>query len=381
MNRVWLALAAMVPVLALAPRETAAAEWSWQSSAQLFSEYQSNPRLLSEQAGEAIAVAADARLGLRRSTELLDLGLDAWAHLRRYRQDADLDRDERRISLSMQRQWERWSLSGSASTARDTTLTSELASTGEVGENIRHRLFTASLAPGWQLSERATLAMRYGWQQHDYDQTERTGLVDYRYRSISASAGWRASERADLELVAAAGRMDGADAGQTDNLDLLIRASYRLSPLWKGSLAGGPSRVESGAARTGGSVFSVTLERRDERLGFSASAERSTAPSGRGSLSRRDQAGMQLSRVFSGQLDAAVSVSHARSREYLPRSGLRSGDSRYTRAELSLSWRFAPDWSLGAAAGYSELDQQFPAQGGRSQDARLVLAWRRAAPP
>jgi hypothetical protein len=69
-----------------------------------------------------------------------------------------------------------------------------------------------------------------------------------------------------------------------------------------------------------------------------------------------------------------------RSRDLAPAAGFASSDVRYTRADLSLSWGFARDWSLALGAGSSEQKILGAGAPGRNLDARMVLAWRRYNP-
>jgi hypothetical protein len=364
-----------------APTLSAAADWSVQSSAQLLAQLETNPRLLSQGSTDAQAGVADLSLNLLRRTELLDLAINAHGSIRRYTQDVSLDRDDQQIALQLQRRGERFTLAAAAAGARDTTLTSELGTTGFVQENQRHSSLSGSLSPMWQLTERTTGGASIAWQQSRYEPTRFSPLVNYQYRSVGLNTAHHFSENGTVSVLADAGRLtsDSYDFN-TDNIDLRAQFDYVWSAQWSGAISGGASRVKTDGRNRNGSVYSATLKHQGERLSVDGRIARTVAPTGRGFLSRRDEAGMNLRAALLENLDGVASFSLIHSRDFVPQFGFSLNNVRYTRAELSLSWRLARDWSLGLVAGRSEQEQIVNDLIGHGFDARLQLTWRRATP-
>lgn len=365
----------------LAPAMATGAEWSVQSSAQVHALAESNPRLSPGDQQGAQAGVADVAFDLSRRTGLLDLDLDAHASSHRYNEDLGLDRNDQQLTLSLARHGETWVVRGNASYTRDTTLTSELGTTGNTGFNRRHRARGLSLAPQWQLTERLSAGLTLGWQDSTYARGVQQGLSDYQYFSTGFSTGFAVTELTDASLVVSAGRLDSAlYAFDTDNLDLRVQLEHRWSPRWRGSIAAGPTRVRAAGNSTAGSLLSASLVRQSERLALALTLGRTNSPNGSGLLSRRDELSLHASLPLHEHLDAVANVSLIRSRDLAPAAGFTINDVRYGRADLSLAWGFARDWSLALGAGGSS--QQISSIGtrGRNVDARLVLAWRRHEP-
>jgi hypothetical protein len=370
-----------VAVLCGAPTLGAAADWSVQSSAQLLAQLETNPRLLSEGSTDAQAGVAELSLNLLRRTELLDLAINAHGSIRRYTQDVSLDRDDQQITLQLQRRGERFTLAAVAAGARDTTLTSELGTTGFVQENQRHSSLSGSLSPRWQLTERSTGGASIAWQQSRYEQTQLSPLVNYQYGSVGLNTAHHFSEKGSVSVLADAGRLTSDSYGfNTDNIGLSAQVDYSWSEQWSGAISGGASRVKTDGRNRNGSVYSATLSHQGERMSVDARIARTVAPTGRGLLSRRDEAGINLHAALLENLEGAASFSLMHSRDFVPQFGFSLNNVRYTRAELSLSWRLAQNWSLGFVAGRSEQAQIVSDLVGHGFDARLQLAWRRATP-
>jgi hypothetical protein len=329
----------------------------------------------------AQAGVAALSLGLLRRTDRLDLDFDAGGSLRRYGEDTGLNRDDQQVVISLARRGEAHVLQATASVTRDTTLTSELGTTGITGYNQRHRARALSLAPQWQLTERLATGVTLGWQDSTYGRNPQSRLADYSYSSAGFNASFDVSEITSASLVVSASRLDSASYEfNTHSLSALLQLQHAFSPRWQASLSGGPSRVETSRRTTSGSVFGANISRKGERLTIDTSVERSIAPTGSGLLSRRDEFGLRASAALSSQLDLAIWTSMVRSREIVPQFSFTLSDVRYTRAELSLSWRVARDWSVGLATGNSRQQSLHGGALGQGFDARVSLAWQRQQP-
>jgi hypothetical protein len=362
----------------LAPARLLAADWSVQSSAQLYALAERNPQLLAGEDRDVQGGVAALAIGLLRQTELLDLHLDVNGSARRYGNDTALDRDDQSVALSLARRGERYVLQGTASVTRDSTLTSELGTTGITEFNQRHRARVLSLAPQWQLTERLATGLSLGWQDNSYGLNSQSRLSNYSYSSAAFNASFATTETTDATLVISGGRLDSAlNDFNTHSLAARLELQHSWSPRWQGSLSGGPSKVETRQRTTRGSVFSAAITRKGERLNLDTSLERSIEPTGSGLLSRRDSVGLHANAALSAQVNLGVGLNMIRSRELLHERSLTINDVRYTRAELSLSWRVAREWNLGFTAGNSRQKSLETGAIGKGFDARLMLAWQR----
>lgn len=381
MNAGGAGLASCALAAAVAPTLGAAADWSVQSAAQLYAQAETNPQLLAGEKRGAQAGVADASLDLLRRTELLDLNLTGHASVYRYRGDSGLDRDDQQVALAMSRRGETWAVRGNASLTRDTTLTSELGTTGITEFNQRHRARGLSLAPSWQLAERISTGLTLGWQDSQYARAAHSGLSNYDYSFAGFNTGYDLSERTSVSLAINAGRLDSElYTFNTDNFDVRLQVEHALSLRWRMSIAGGPSKVKTDGRSTGGSVFNASLSRQGENFNLGLSMGRSNSPNGSGLLSRRDEIGLSAQLDLSEHVSAGAGLGFVRSKDLIPGFGFTVNDVRYTRVDASLSWGFARDWSLSVRAGSAEQELRASGARGRNLDARLVLAWRRYNP-
>jgi hypothetical protein len=373
--------AACALVALLVPAMAGAAEWSLQTDAQLHALAQSNPQLIAGGKNGAQAGVVDASMDLTRRTGLLDLDVLAHASMHRYQGNQGLDRNDQKLAMALARRGETWILRGNASYTRDTTLTSELGTTGNTGFNREHRARGLSMAPLWQLSERSSAGITLGWQDNTYARGAEVGLSDYNYLSVAFNGSHAVSETTSASLVLSAGRLDSAlYAFATDNMDARLELEHAWSPRWRGSIAGGPSMVRADGRRTTGSLFNASLERQSERFTLALTLGRRNSPNGSGLLSRRDQLAINASLPLSAQVNAVAGVSMVRSRDLVPRAGFTLNDVRYGRADLSLSWGFARNWNLAVGAGAATQEIAGIGARGSNVDARVVLAWRRQEP-
>jgi hypothetical protein len=356
-----------------------AAEWQLQPSSDLYAYGESNPRLLLGSTPYTESAVADVTLDLDRKSETLDV--DALSHLQihRYSEDVGLNRDEGGLVITLKQQGERVSWLGSATLVRDTTISSELGTTGLSQYNLRHQSVQFSLGPTWQITERFSTGGTLSWLDSTYPgNVLRTGLVDTAYRTASGNAGYAITENAQLSLVASAGQLD---AGPTDlrtrDNSVVLQTRYQWSPRWTLTAFAGPSWVRSTQSSDHGERYNLNLSRQhSERTVVSLLLDRTVAPTGNGLLSQRDDISVQLGEALTERLDAAISYSLIHSRDLIPAYGFSFNDVRYHSAQASLSWRLAEHWSAVLGAGSSDQRASALASGtARNNFARLAIAW------
>lgn len=351
-----------------------AADWSTHSTFQLGMAVDSNPRMLDEAPRSAASSLAHVAAGLSRQTETARIDVDATASAYRYGADAALDRSDRQLALQMSRRGERYSLGSGINLTWDTTLTSELGTTGITEYNQRHRARAVSLAPQWQLTPRFSTRLALGWQDSSYAHAVRGGLSGYDYTYVGTTSEFIAGPATRASLALSVGRLDSTRYHyDTDNIDLRFSLVHAWSQRWTGSISGGPSRVRADGRRSSGSVFGGTLSRRAELFSLDASVERSTSPSGSGLLSRKDEITFGSTVSLAEQVTASASLGMIRSRDIMPGAGFAAARVSYARAGASLGWNLARGWNLSMSAG--DARQRVADGTARNLDARLSFSW------
>ena len=134
------------------------------------------------------------------NTELLDIRSSFDVDIQRYADEDDLDTEDQHYSLDGSYQiTERVSLTGNASYAEDTTLESELAETGLIGNTRQDRQrYTGGMGFSYNLSEISNITVEYNHTKTDYDYE---GNVDYDVDSISLSFSSRFNNQLDVFTV------------------------------------------------------------------------------------------------------------------------------------------------------------------------------------
>jgi hypothetical protein len=357
-----------------------AAEWTYAPASQLYTLAQQNPRLGSDDKETATALGAQASLRIQRRTERLDLSIQPTFDLQRYQQDADLDRNNQQLDATLAWRGERVLWNGTASASRDTTLTSELGTTGRTQVNQRHEGADITLGPMWQASERVGIGSNLAWQIDRYPERADAELANSRYGVFSAFTQYTLSDRTRLTLTGSVGRLtSGGLRPDSDNASVRLQGRYSWSPLWMLTVGAGPSWVRRERGNTErGVVYNVDVERSFERSSFAFKAERSQSPSGLGLLSETDEVSLAWSMQLSERLSAGLNAGVSRRKDALPAFRVDIKEVTYGRADLNMSWRAAEHWALSASVGNDVQRADVEPQGqdtARGYQARITLSW------
>jgi hypothetical protein len=347
----------MLPVLCALGGAAPAADWSLAPHFSLSGEYNTNPYLQYQGSADRSGGSFDASLPLGAKTERTDFKLGLDAHVRRYSNDVFQSPDDERLSTSISQIEEHSSWSATAAWDRDTTLTSELGTTGLTQVNKRHNRYQASINPQIQLSERSLTDFGISGELNRYQDAAPAGLVDYNYVSVFASYTRLVGERtsAGLGVVASAQSVPDRSSADTFNALLRISLSHEFSdrlhldgyagPIYAQSQATGTQRLERWGA--GGRL---ALKYIGLHTDFSVAAERQLAPAGLGTLTVREAASLGMTNRLKEQLSIGTTLAYQRSQDALTIAGASAYGTRYWRAEESLQWQFAETVALSLAA-------------------------------
>lgn len=337
---------------------------------------ESNPRFALDSPSDEQAIAADLGLSLERQSETSSLKFNSAAARRQYQEDRSLDRSDLRMSMSLQHAVsERISLAAAASATRDTTLTSELGTSGETRVGDRHESVGAQLQPGWQLTERWSATMLMQWQGDFYPEST-SGLVDYRYFAAGLTNTWRRSLQDSIGIVLRVSQLQVANApASIHDASALLQYKRTINERWNLTLAGGPAWTRGARSTESGENFSLDLTRNAQYGAISLSAERSLAPTGRGYLTRRDSMSLQLRKNFTEQITGTLGARYLRSRNVVGALGFTFDDVRYGRAEAGLNWSVSPQWSADLRTGISAQEQGFNGARASGVDVAFGIRW------
>lgn len=353
-----------------------AAEWLVSPNARVAADYTDNPRMLQEGGESSAGAVGELSASIVRRTERTDLSLQPRLRSSRYRDDDSLNSDDQYVSLAFKHVAERAEWSAAANFTRDTTLISELESTGIVQANRRHEGLTLSGGPSFALTERVTAGAQLYWMDNHYVDAELSGLVDYEYRALSIFSSLASSELSNLTLTAQGGELVVPDQ-QSKTRDATLRLGWRHQPwsLWTLELSAGPAYVEAENGSDSGEVFSVDLRRQGELWTITANAGRELAPTGRGVLTRRDQIATDLNRRITDRLSAGISARWIRNQDLLPQPGIAFEEITYARLDLRADWRIAEHWSVALALGGATQEYDSTSGSAENYRASLSIVW------
>jgi hypothetical protein len=336
-----------------------AEQWFTAPRASLGSFYDDNVRLAETDPQETFAFLANATLTAGRRTELSEIGLGVDVSSIWHSAADDLDHTDVALSLTSGYQWNRHRFGLGARYDYDSTLTSEVSTSGLVQENQRRS--RVLLNPSWQyrLSERATLETTLRYDDVAYEDTGSVRLYDYDFTQLAATTSYALSERLKLLSRVSYDHYD-ADRVQTDSdsYGVELGAGYLISETMsvntfaglRQTLAKTPNPVGAAETDTTGPLFQVELRNQAELGELSISAMRAMLPSSNGSL--LDTTGLTF--AFTRPLSQTWSV-HLNAEGYRNQStdsGSSGDNRRYVALTPALSHRLAESWSLDLSYRY-----------------------------
>lgn len=353
------------------------AEWSLSPGMRAVTEYTDNPRLLTA-GGEATSGAVgELFASASRLTERSQLSLQPRVVAARYKDDEALNNDVQTLGAQYDYRWERARWSTSANFTRDTTLTSELGSTGIVQADRDHEGISVSGGPTFMLTERLNAGMQASASNSHYRNAQGTGLVDYDYRAASIFSGFAFSEQLQLTLSARSGQLQVPDLPRADKEDAALRLgmSYETFSSWIIEASAGPSYLRSDFGNATGSVYKFGVQRRAERWSLGSSLTRDLTPTGQGVLTRSDQLSVGVARHFSERLTGGINVYGVRNQDQLTLAGATAPTLEYARADVTVDWQVAEHWSIAFAIGGATQKYTSDSPSGGSYRTSIGIVW------
>ncbi|MBV8145653.1 MAG: hypothetical protein JO184_11650 [Gammaproteobacteria bacterium] len=381
MSRTGGAAFIMLTIIAMTAGRSRAADWSGTLGSSLNAAYVVNPRMLpgndvSDETGQLeVAGAAIAQ------TERGKLVLAPRFALVRYDHGTDLNRDEGSLAIDYQESLERgqWTFDGTAST--DTTVTSELGTTGITYVNRRHNAGVAALGYTYFSSERLSWQMQVSGQITRYEDAEQFGLTNYNYGSLQFGPSWSFSERVQGLLTLEADRLHPQTGAQQTNYGVAVQLRRRFSERYSWHLSGGATRVDYGSTGSSGSSSSTSAQYeigttyKGERLQWDLSAKRAVLPIGLGLLAPQTAAALTLTADTSDHSTLTVSINGVRTDAVTV--GAIAVYSGATWGVAQIQWRhhFTTHWSLAVSYQQSRARDLNVTEWANGKQAQIAVSW------
>jgi opacity protein-like surface antigen len=375
MTRVTLCVAGA----ALCAQQASAADWQVAPSAHVGTSYADNPRLLPEGGSSSSGAIGEMKASLKRLTDRSELTLRPRFVSSRYSDDETLDSDDQFVTAGYRWVGERSEWNTQLGLTRDTTLTSELGSTGLVQSNRRHESASFTVAPTVMFTERVSGGVQMFLLDNRYVDADSTGLVDYRYTALSLFSTVLLSDAGSaLTVTAQGGELSTGGFFGSATRDGSLRLGWSFQPwlLWTATLSAGPSMVETDAGRDSGFVFDSEIKRQGDRWSLTANAGRSQSPTGRGVLTRRDEFKLSFNRSITERLSANVAARWVRSEDLLQQqAGAVTYQVDYSRLDIGANWRLSRDWSLSLQLSGNTQNYELATERANGYRASLNIVW------
>lgn len=372
-------MAWIAAVFAAVPAVSQAEEWGLSTDVQMYALGDENPGLRATDKTSSIAGVTDLRAHAYRRGETTEFTLDPSLHIQRYGANArGFDQDTGGVSGGIQSRSERGSWAINFGALRDTTLTSELGTTGITQLNLLHESFRLSTSASRLLTERLTLLVGADASYDRYPDGAQRSLYDYRRQSARLVGTYALGERFQFGLAAASAWYDSSGPfGQSDSQNATANLRYALGTRWSVGASAGPSWVNSTAGRTTGTDYSLDISRRSELGSVALNGGRSISTTGYGLLTQSDQLSIQGALQLTENLSARASLSGVQTQQIFTVFGLTFSNVRYLRTDLAAQWQFSRNWNLLVGAGYTQQHIQYSEADQQGFTARVGLTWHR----
>lgn len=290
-----------------------AADWELAPIVGLNGEYNDNPWLRDQNVKSVMGEVLDVALPLKASTARTEFLAVADGKMYRYN-DPLFSHNDARLDLSLKDTGERHTLAVKANSTYDTTLTSELGTTGLTDVNKRHSHYDAALSPEFMLSETGLLDFDIRGQWNRYEDAALTGLVDYGYATALVAYQHRVSPATLIGVGVQGGQLSVPDNRALDTTDGLLRFSLTHNFSERLTVDGfaGPSvaRLNATGDRNTGGQGAVNIKYSGSRTDFSLSVARLLLPTGYGALTKQSSVAVSMTHGLTDRLSSVTTLSY-----------------------------------------------------------------------
>jgi hypothetical protein len=351
---------------------------SSESSVGIAADYNSNPALLATGASAAESVAVVATLPATYSSDSESFDLVPQLRLAETHGDAQLLTDYQYLDADWHLASERNSFSASAGWHRDSTFYNVYENTALHGRTLPRLEDSASLAWQRELSESSNLQLQAAWNQVDFSARSSFRLDNESYEQASIQYFRALSEHWSSTSSIGWGLYRLRNLGSRDeNRFLQSSLAWALAERWSLTAGVGYSLIDSSALgylcceivetrgglsleyipleqRTSGGTlnYSVSVERRSERLVWDLVASRSIQPSSLGALLTQDNVSLRASLPWSERLTLGATLHGSRLGEPL-QTGSNLSNGHYYDFDLYANWLCTEHWTAALQGSYN----------------------------
>lgn len=372
-----------VQIFAAAPSH--AAEWSAEPSVALRTDYNDNFNFTPGSGRTVWGAILSPDIKFSGETETLKVTGGLMVNVNRYPGNDDLNTIDHTLTLRSGYRAERDLFGLNVDSIRDSTLVTELATTGTV--QSRHQRSQLTANPSWtrSLTELTAITAGYNYTDVRYsDVGPATNLIDYGDQTATIGLQHRFSER-DIFNVNAyydryqtnpgvfVARTYGIEGQLSHDFDETLRGSFALG--WRKTQSSVTSHalvcsgdvlfgicfgsvtdvVSNASADSSGFTFNAALLKSLELDTVNARISREINPSGIGSLIQTDRVQATWIHHWSPALSASIDAAAYHTRYVgVPVGG---ANGRYYKVETRVTWQVSESWAL--EGGFAHARQSY----------------------
>ena len=268
-----------------------AAQWYSESSTHAQSLYDDNIRLTSGKHDAVVGMVLAGAIKTGRRTETTDIQLNGGAALQKYSGEDDLDTNDFDLGIDATHRTERDEFTFNAAIKLDSTLSSEVESSGLM--EVRRRRIQKNFALSWThaLSERTSLKLGHSYIDTKYKNRENSGLVNYTYQVVDSMLSYSLNQKTVLysTLVYSLYKGSGLAKTETQDLGFMVGINHSFSETFSagGSVGMRYADTESRSIQNNndtGYLLSANIKRTFEQMTIDGLFSRNVLPSGGGAL-------------------------------------------------------------------------------------------------
>jgi len=341
----------------LAPAAALAAEWSASPVLWFNADHQSN-RTLRPGMPDSQSLGASIDLSLDRRSERSEFSLEPYYYLRRLTPHVEADVNDLRVPARLTLGFERAQLSLGAEYADESTLTTELATTGAIYPDAARIMRNADASWRFVHSGSGEFNTSASYSDVDYTGGYQGQLYDYRYGTMSAGETVSFSPRLAFTFTGFGSQLRSDQRGSdSSEAGVSVGVQFAWDENTHVSASLGVSQRDFNGERSDGRTGSFQFARDGETRQWRVSLEQSLVPYGTGVLTERDTGELSLVQHFDARWLAIGRLGVSRNDDVMTFTGIDARTYRY--ADVELRWDVKQTWNASVVCGYSDAQDPF----------------------
>ncbi len=342
------------------PSAVNSAQWYSESSARLRNVYDDNVRLTSRNHDSVVGMILAGTIKAGQRTETSNINLKGGATLKKYSGEDNVNTNDFDLGVDVTHRTERDKFTLTAAVKLDSTLTSEIQSSGLMQR--RKRRIKKNFALSWtrSLSERTSLKLGYSHTDTDYKNAKNTGLSNYTYQSIDATFAYSLNMKTIVSSMLTSSLYKGSNRTKTETQDLGISLGIKHNFSETFSIgAGAGVRYSETEYRTyqvddhntdTGLLLNANVQRTFERMMVSGLFSRNVLPSGSGALLITDKLSVEADYRVDERLN--LNLVSAAYRNSSADEDNETYDRIYYSIQPKIRWKLARRWLIEGSYRY-----------------------------